>query len=340
MLNAHPNIYIAHESTFYSQLRLSPPSIPLDDFLLRYFDSFSFAWMRLDPREVFASMPPHLTLAEAHVAYLAILKAKAAQRGKQRFGDKNPLDTQNLERIFADFPAARVIFIVRDPVPTVQSFGQMPFGTGSPLINALLCRYQFAHVKPFLDRILEVRLEDLSSEPRTTMATILDFVGEPWDDAVLDHVRNAQTDDLPPSPWFVGATTRAPNQREGALRESLSPAWIRIVEWLNRDCMQQYGYAPQVLESEPSIWQFAAALLRNLPTMTDNMLRLLWSTHKIERHLKGKKRLDPQTAQRENLMLNPQAWKYYPEIDIPVVPCPPLPLLSEVRSPSVHELPG
>lgn len=329
MLNAHPNIHITHESAFYSHLRLTPPSTSLDGFLLRYFDTFSFAWMRLDPREVFASLPPNLSLDDAHIAYREILKAKAAERGKRRFGDKNPLDTQNLERMFRDFPNARVIFIVRHPVPTVQSFGQMPFGTGSPFINGLLCRVQYSHIKPYFDRILEVRLEDLSRDPRSMMQSILNFVGEPWDDAVLDHVRNAQTDDLPPSPWFVGATQRAPNQREGSSREQLSPSWTRIVEWLNQETMERYDYPSQSLGKEPALWRCLATLLGNVPTMTASMLRLLRVNHAIVQHLKGKARLDPQIAQRDNLMLNPDAWRYYPEIDIPEVPRPPLPLLSD-----------
>lgn len=104
--------------------------------------------------------------------------------------------------------------------------------------------------------------------------------------------------------------------------------------------MQHYGYAAQSLDKEPTAWQFVSALLGNLPTMVDNMLRLLKSTHKIEQHLSGKKRLDPQTAQHDNLMLNPAAWKFYPEIDIPDVPRPPLPVLSETRRSSLRELSG
>ncbi|HNF96277.1 MAG TPA: sulfotransferase [Pseudomonadota bacterium] len=325
MLNAHPNIYIAHESGFYSLLRLAPKQIPLRTFLLRYFDTFSFAWMRLDPRDVFASLPAQLVLDDARVAYAEILKAKATQRGKRRFGDKNPLDTQNLARIFSDFPDARVIFIVRHPVPTVQSFGQMPFGTGSPFINGLLCRIQYSHIKPFLDSILEVRLEDLSRDPRTTMQSILNFVGEPWDESVLDHVQNAQTDDLPPSPWFVGATKRAPNQREGAFRAELSAAWTEIVEWQNRETMQRYDYPTQTSAKKTGLLRCLATLIGSVPTMTESMLRLLWVNHKIVQHLQGKHRLDPQIAQRDNLMLNPAAWRYYPEIDIPEVPRPLLP---------------
>lgn len=320
MLNAHPNIYIAHESGFYAYVRLSPPRTPLREWLKRYVDTFSFAWMRLDPEAVLAQCPADVDLSSAKHAYSAFLKAKAKERGKSRFGDKNPLDTQNLARLFADFPSARVIFMVRDPVPTVQSFGQMPFGTASPFVNALLCHFQVSHIQPFLDSILEVRLEDLSREPRQTMETILRFVGEPWDDAVLDHIKNAQTDDLPPSPWFVGATKRTPNQREGQAREDLSPTWVRIIEWLNRHTMERYGYKQRVCEKEPSVWQCVLTLLADIPAQLRSLFRLLSINRRMVQHLKGRKRFDPQTAQEANLMLNPQAWRHYPQIDIPEVP--------------------
>jgi hypothetical protein len=36
-------------------------------------------------------------------------------------------------------------------------------------------------------RYLEVRYEDLVSQPRETMAVVLAFLEEPWDEAVLSH---------------------------------------------------------------------------------------------------------------------------------------------------------
>jgi hypothetical protein len=38
-------------------------------------------------------------------------------------------------------------------------------------------------------RYYEVRYEDLVTDPETTLHKLLDFLGEPWDDAVLQHDR-------------------------------------------------------------------------------------------------------------------------------------------------------
>jgi hypothetical protein len=322
MLNAHPRIYIAHESAFYSYLRLAPRDVTVAQFLERYLVTFSFAWLRLDPQLVRDALPPNLTMDRAREIFQTVLRTKAQIMGKPRYGEKNPLDTQNLARIFADFPDARVIAIMRDPRPTVHSFNRMPFATSSKLLNAFMCRAQYQHLKVFSHRILEVRLEDLSASPKATMQSILNFVGEPWDDSVLDHVRRAQTDDLPPVPWFVNATQQGPSQRESGLagREDLPPVWTRLIERVNRQLMQHYGYQTATLKQEPSLWDYVRAVAGDVRGMVEAAYRLLAMKQRLDRHMQGRKLLDPQREMEENLQLNPSAWRYYPEFVMPKLP--------------------
>ncbi len=324
MLNAHPRIHITHEAAFYSYAQHMPAGSSVDEWLERYFETFSFAWMRLDPREVRDALPRGLSKDQMREVYLTIMRLQAWQRGKVRFGEKNPLDTHNLPRIFADFPDARVICIMRDPRPTVLSFNRMPFGTTSTMLNAQLCRIQYEHIKPYLDRILEVRLEDLTAEPMQTMRSILHFVGEPWDDVVLDHVKHSRTDDVPPLPWFVGATQRAPNQSESRGRDELEPVWTRIVEWVNQESMTRYGYEPAVLVKEPSRWEYAWAFCKDIRGMAEAAYRLLSMKRLIDRHFQGRERLDPQRGMEENVQLNPAAWRNYPQFEMPQVPRAPV----------------
>lgn len=322
MLNAHPRIHITHEAGFYSYARHAPSEVSVRDWLERYFQTYSFAYLGLDPKAVRAAVPDPLPRRDIVLAYRAILKQKAAQKARLRWGDKNPLDTHNLAQIFADFPDARVVYIMRDPRPTTLSFNRMPFGTASALFNCLLCRLQFDHIRPYLDRLLEVRLEDLTRSPQATLRGILNYVGEDWDDAVLDHVRYAATDDVPPLPWFVGATAKKPDQQqsEGAWQEGLEPAWIRLIERFNREAMQRYGYAPAVLSPEPGRLSLAAALLADLPHMFAAGYRLLSFGRRLDRHFQGKATLDPQEGLLANVSLNPAAWRHYPDFRLPPVP--------------------
>lgn len=320
MLNAHPRIYIAHEAGFYSFAQHARPSALVDEWLEHYFETFSFAWMRLAPSEVRAALPRGLPMSRVCEVVRAVLRAKARQQGKTRYGEKNPLDTHNLARIFADFPDARVICIMRDPRPTVLSFNRMPFGTSSALLNTYLYRIQFEHIKPYFDRILEVRLEDLSSDPRATMQSILNYVGEPWDDAVLDHVHRAQTDDVPSLPWFVKATRQGPDLRESGSREPMAQVWIRLIERINREAMERYGYQPAELAQEPGLWEYVRALAKDVPGMAEAAYRLLAMKRLLDRHFHGIERLDPQRGMEENLNLNPAAWRHYPSFQMPQVP--------------------
>ena len=326
MLTAHPRIHLTHEAGVYSYARHAPAGTPADKWLEHYFQTFSFAWLRLSPQQVRAALPAELGQlpvdAVTRLAAKAVLGGKARQQGKPRYGDKNPLDTHNLARIFADFPDARVVYITRDPRPTVLSFNRMPFGTSSALLNSWLCRVQFDHIQPYLDRILEVRLEDLVAAPRPVLQQILAYLGEPWDDAVLDHLRCATTDDVPPLPWFVGATREQPSREQsgGGWREQLQPAWIRLIERINQSSMDRYGYPPARLVREPGPLALAAALARDVPGLITGTYRLLAFKRMLDRHFQDKERLDPQRGMEENLRLNPAAWRYYPEFAMPPVP--------------------
>lgn len=328
MMNAHPRIHITHEAGFYSYARHAAPNADAEEWLERYFDTYSFAWLRLDPETVRAALPRPLSLDRVHEICRVIMREKARQVGKVRYGEKNPLDTHNLSRIFSDFKDPRVVYITRDPRPTMLSFGRMPFGTSSDYINSLLCKLQFDHVEKYLDRVFEVRLEDLAADPRTAMQRILQFVGEPWDDAVLDHVSMSAKDDVPPLPWFVGATREQPSKETsgGGWRSQLSPAWIRIVERMNEKSMRRYGYEPARLEREPSFLDGARALLGDVRGLVRAGLGLWSFKRKLDGHFRGGMRLDPQAGLEANLHLNPDAWRHYPAFQLPAVP--PLPSAS------------
>lgn len=322
MLNAHPRIHLTHEAAFYSYARHAPAGCAPREWLERYFDTYSFAWLRLDPEEIRRALPADLSWDRVALVYQAIMRARARRVGKARYGEKNPLDTHNLPAIFRDFPDARVVYIMRDPRPTVMSFGRVPFGTPSTLLNAFLCRAQQQHIEPFLDRILEVRLEDLSADPRRVLHAVLRYLGEPWDDAVLDHVRNAESEDVPPLPWFVGATREATSRQtsDGGWRERLSPAWIRLIERINRVALRRYGYEPAALPQEPSLLALAGAVAADVPRVAEATRRLLRLKGQLDRHFRGQERLDAQAGMAANIDLNPAAWKHYPAFQMPQVP--------------------
>ena len=95
-----------------------------------------------------------------------------------------------------------------------------------------MCAKQIKQIELYFDRIHELTLEDLVAFPKAVLGEILDFVGEPWDDAVLDHTRYSPINDVAPFPWFLEATRSKPTAPSGPplWQRKLSPAWIRIIE--------------------------------------------------------------------------------------------------------------
>src|SRR5579871_2540590 len=72
MLNAHPRIHVTHEAGFYSYARHAPPGLSATAWLERYFETFSFAWLHLDPQVVRDELPQNLPMEQVALAHRAI----------------------------------------------------------------------------------------------------------------------------------------------------------------------------------------------------------------------------------------------------------------------------
>jgi hypothetical protein len=132
MLNAHPDLAIPHETRFvvdaYRNRRaygdLSDPAMAekLARFVVKRRQS-RIDRLDLTPEEiveVITAAPP--TIGSKLAAPYA---AHAAAQGKARWGDKRPHYVLNLDAVFAMFPGAQYVNIVRDPRSAVASINEM-----------------------------------------------------------------------------------------------------------------------------------------------------------------------------------------------------------------------
>src|SRR5579871_2575309 len=69
MLNAHPRIHLTHEACFYSYANHARAHASANAWLERYFETFSFAWLRLDPQQVREALPQQLPIERIAEAY-------------------------------------------------------------------------------------------------------------------------------------------------------------------------------------------------------------------------------------------------------------------------------
>ncbi len=316
MLCAHSRIYIAFETSFYMWQDVYPRRAPRRAFLEHYFHTPSFRWLGVDPERVRAELPDPLPRERLGAALAIILREAATQRGRARFGDKTPYHSAHLGEIFADFPDARVVHITRDPRAAALSQSRMPWCPPTLYAGAMTCALNERWVAKYRDRMLRIRFEDLIAEPRATMALVLDYIGEPWDDAVLDHPRHLPANIMPPYPWIESAAHA--RRSDAPAWKSLSPFEIRLIESVARRVMHEHGYAPATVDREPSKLSVHWAGARQLVTTLRGLARVR-RMFRVQRDFRSfyDGRFD--AAFRS---INPTAWERWPGYAMPAPPAP------------------
>ena len=117
---------------------------------------------------------------------------QAARRGKHRWGDKSLHTEHHAHEIFSELPQARMLHMVRDPRDRYASIVRRYDDRGKGL-GAAMGRWRASvragrhNVRRFGDeRYRMVRYETLASSPEITIRSICDFIGEPYEPAMLE----------------------------------------------------------------------------------------------------------------------------------------------------------
>jgi hypothetical protein len=138
-----------------------------------------------------------------------------------------------IETLFALFPAAQFIQLVRDPrdvycsVRAKAASATPHWATETPEITATeWCRRIRCGVpwRDRPDRYIEVRYEALVAQPEATLRAVLAFLGEPWSPGILE-----------------GGTIFTTSV--GRWRAELSTAEIGAIEAVAGDTMSHMGYS-------------------------------------------------------------------------------------------------
>lgn len=290
MLNAHPRIHVAHEVGLYhitNQARggtfrrrgLGPVTArQWLEFYLRH-DMF-YPWSGLSPNAIRQALPANIRDDDLPEAYRTVLRCRAGMWDRVRYGTQSPLNARFVTDIFRDFPQAKVLHLVRDPRDMVVSNMRRPESASSRI---LICRFLRRRLDdiPQDARMLEIRLEDLIAERELWARKVLDYVGEPWDDRVLEHWDHAPQD-LPPFPWFRGRA-KSMDQPRSKWQDTLSPAWVRIVEDLLSPTFDRYGYERAKFDVEPKPRERFSALMSDVPELCRNLPKVLRASRVLHR---------------------------------------------------------
>ena len=123
--------------------------------------------------------------------------------GKTRWSDKTPQNVLNIERIFEIFPKSRFVHMIRDGRDVACSLRTFPrykivdgerveLNTRKPLDPCI--KRWINDVSEGMKwrgdpRYHEVKYESLVEDGKLTVRGILEFIGEPWDENVLQYYK-------------------------------------------------------------------------------------------------------------------------------------------------------
>jgi hypothetical protein len=218
ILDSHPAICCGPESNVFRRSALDP------DELAAKFD--------LEPGQVRAI---HAS-AGSRPAFIEAFAALCMERaGKRRWAEKTPRNIRRLDVIFRHFPQARFVHMLRDgrdvacslrthPRHRVVKGELVPLNTWKPIAGcARRWRNDIERSRPYWSdpRFLTLRYEELVREPRPVLERLMAFVGEAWNDRLLEHAGTG-------SP-FRNVTTFAQNP------EALEPVNTKAISRWERD---------------------------------------------------------------------------------------------------------
>jgi sulfotransferase family protein len=157
---------------------------------------------------------------------------RLSRDGVRRWGIKLQRKINRVDEFARYWPSAHFVHIVRDGRDLAAShLVTVPWG------------FTTAAEAP-VGRYLEVRYEDLVTDPETTLRPVLDFLGLPWCDSVLAHWHVPHT--LFDAPWGHPAADAAARPlstgRVGRFREDLTPRQIADFEEIAAEQLLRLGY--------------------------------------------------------------------------------------------------
>ncbi len=154
------------------------------------------------------------------------------KQGKPRWAEKTPGNICVIDTLFALFPAAQFIHMIRDPRDAFCSVRERAakdkpgWATWTPKqVAAQWCRrINFGLAwREQPDRYREVRYEELVTQPEATLRSLFTFLGEPWAASVLEN-----------KPIFSTSV--------GRWRSELSAAEVAEIEGVAGETMCALGY--------------------------------------------------------------------------------------------------
>jgi hypothetical protein len=203
MLDRNSELAIPYESFFVVPLARRHGRRPKLDAFLEDLERFYqlYEW-GIEPDDVRPRLREGMTTGEA---IAAVFEVYAEREGKPRWGDKTPLYMQSLPLLERLFPDARWVHLVRDGRDAALSFLALPEGFSGKTWAQPRTAAQFAarwrseilSARHLSGHYLELRYEDLVTEPERELRGVCEHASLPWEPAMLDHTGVSKVAEMP-----------------------------------------------------------------------------------------------------------------------------------------------
>lgn len=233
LLDSHPNISCGPETRFLADFAriTSPPAWP-------HMQQYGF------PKEYW-----HGKFAELFDSFQSDY---ARRRGKTRWADKTPRYALHLHYLDQLFPSCQIVHVIRDGRDVVAShkdrWGYLSAVKATRKWPMYIRAARAVGHRLPASRYYEVRYEDLVADTEGTLRKLLDFLEEPWDDALLAH--DTRPHDVQPR-YLAFSSRRRETAREagpvyrsriGAYRRELGPELRLLIRTLGGRELRALGY--------------------------------------------------------------------------------------------------
>lgn len=185
--------------------------------------------------------------------YFSVVDREVKRDNKKMLLDKMPLNSVDIGVILRIFPNAKFVVSLRHPCDCVLSGHMQNFKMNDAMANFLdldnaasfykhvmKLLWQYEEVFDLKDRMHYIRYEDLVMDLEGEARKVLDFLGLPWDDAVLNYDEHAKQRGTLATPSYQGVTQK--------IYDSSRERWRHYAQWMEpvlphfREAAERYGY--------------------------------------------------------------------------------------------------
>ncbi|WP_375484962.1 sulfotransferase [uncultured Jatrophihabitans sp.] len=281
MLHAHPRIAMPPETRFLLSVydnRASFGDLGREDNRRRLAVSITedvrFGDLKLDRDRLvdeIVAAPPTVGSAAG-----TVWRAFARSHGKARWGEKRPAYWQRMDVILRLFPNAQFVHLVRDGracVASLKTVDWYPFASRTAMTAWSLAEARLTRLGRRLPAgsYHHLRYEDLLADPRRELEALCGFLGEDFDEGMLQYARAADAIVPGRKTWHDRTRGSLDTSRIEAWRSTLSAAEIGLSERVLARPLTANGYALSGAGTDPPIREvlgYERARLRRRREMT------------------------------------------------------------------------